>query len=130
MNSQRMSALLLNGILHGTSAVPPALIPATGQEYDPPGVAINLRVVAAESPFPTFLTLTVQKSDEVWVVFSISRSGAGAVFALASKGARTAERRTAILFMRLFVRVEWKERERTGPVNLFVIVLVLLLVLD
>ena len=78
-----MSALLLNGILHGTSAVPPALIAATGQEYDPPGVAIILRVVAAESPLPTFLTLTVQKSDEDWVVFSITRSGAGAVFALA-----------------------------------------------
>src|SRR4051812_13798803 len=107
-----MSALLMNGILHGTSAVPPALIAATGHEYDPPGVATIFKVVAAESPLPTFLTFTVQKSDDVCVVFSMTRSGAAAsgAFASASNGTRTAARRMAIDFISLFLAGELKER--------------------
>src|SRR5688572_20125786 len=77
MNSHFMPALALNGILHGTLATPPALIGATGHEYAPPGVATIFSVVAAESARPTFRTFTIQKSDEVWVVFSMTRSGMG-----------------------------------------------------
>src|SRR3954465_5940309 len=105
MNSQLIPVLLLNGILHGTSAVPPALIAATGHEYEPPGVAIIFSVVAAASPLPTFFTFTVQKSLEVCVVFSITRSGAGdtGVTALATTGTRRAARMMAIDFISLAV---------------------------
>jgi hypothetical protein len=41
------------------------------------GAATIFRVVAAESLFPAFFTLTIQNVDEVWIVFSITRSGAG-----------------------------------------------------
>src|SRR5688572_21012544 len=95
MNSHFMPALALNGILHGTLATPPALIGATGHEYAPPGVATILRVVAAESARPTFRTFTIQKSDEVWVVFSMTRSGMGdggfGVFPSAMTGNRLAQ---------------------------------------
>ena len=126
MNSQLMPVLLLNGILHGTSAVPPALIAPTGQEYEPPGVAIIFSVVAAASAVPTFFTLTLQKSLEVCVVFSITRSGAGdtGVTALATKGIKTAARVMAIVFISGWYCVaEVKESERTEPVNLQFLIL-------
>ena len=132
MNSQLIPALLLNGILHGTSAVAPALIAATGHEYEPPGVAIIFKVVAAASPLPTFLTLTLQKSEEVWVVFSITRSGAGetGVTALATKGMRSAARIRAIDFIGLFVvRTGLKERESRRLVNLQFLLMILIVLL-
>jgi hypothetical protein len=78
----------------------------------------HLQRRGGESLWPTFLTLTIQKVDEVWVIFSMTRSGIAGMIARAGNGATsdatTARKRVNWIF------IDWP----------FVIVLLLLLVIE